>query len=45
VRASRRLTRRFLSALPLLVPVAIVYVCGEWADYAFGFGRALEEVE
>ncbi len=36
---------QFLATLPLLVPVAVAYVLGEWSGYAFGFGNALEEVE
>lgn len=36
---------QYLLTLPMLVPVAFVYVLGEWQGYAFGFGNALEEVE
>lgn len=36
---------QYLLTLPMLVPVAFVYVFGEWSGYAFGFGGALEEVE
>jgi hypothetical protein len=45
VRASRGLIGQFLASIPLLVPVVVVYVCGEWCGYAFGLGTALEEVE
>ncbi len=45
VRRSGRYGSRFLEALPLLVPVAVTYVFGEWTGFAFGFGTALEEVE
>lgn len=40
-----RLVGRFLTALPLLVPVAIAYVWGEWLGYLLGPGDALERVE
>lgn len=36
---------KFLTALPLLVPVAIAYVWGEWLGYLIGAGDALERVE
>ncbi|MBM4015733.1 MAG: glycosyltransferase family 2 protein [Planctomycetes bacterium] len=36
---------QYLLTLPMLLPVAFVYVFGEWCGYAFGFGNALEEVE
>lgn len=36
---------RFLSAGPLLVPVAVAYVGGEWLGYLLGVGDALEKVE
>ena len=36
---------QYLRTLPMLLPVAFVYVFGEWSGYAFGFGDALEEVE
>jgi len=45
VLASGRLLGRFLAALPLLVPVAIAYVWGEWLGYLAGPGDALERVE
>ncbi len=44
-RASRGLMGPFLRSVPLLLPVVVVYVYGEWCGCAFGFGRALEEVE
>lgn len=45
VTASGKLLGRFLVALPLLVPVAIAYVWGEWLGYLVGPGDALERVE
>jgi glycosyltransferase involved in cell wall biosynthesis len=36
---------RFLAALPLLVPVSMAYVWGEWLGYLVGVGDALERVE
>ena len=36
---------RFLEAIPLLIPVLIAYVWGEWLGYLFGPGNALEFVE
>lgn len=36
---------QYVLTLPMLIPVAFVYVFGEWCGYAFGFGDALEEVE
>jgi hypothetical protein len=35
----------FLLAVPLLVPVMVVYVWGEWLGYLVGTGNALERVE
>lgn len=45
VRQSGQYAAQFARTLPLLVPVTIAYVAGEWSGYAFGFGNALEEVE
>jgi hypothetical protein len=45
VLASGRRTGKFLLALPLLVPVAVAYVWGEWLGYLCGTGDALERVE
>ena len=45
VLASGKLLGRFLAALPLLVPVAVAYVWGEWLGYLLGPGNALERVE
>ena len=45
VRSRPRLLPRFVSALPLLVPVACAYVLGEWLGYLLGPGDALERVE
>jgi hypothetical protein len=45
VLASKGLFGRFLVALPLLVPVAVAYVWGEWLGYLLGPGDALERVE
>jgi glycosyltransferase involved in cell wall biosynthesis len=42
---SSRLFGKFLLALPLLFPVAIAYVFGEWMGYLAGVGDALERVE
>lgn len=36
---------KFLVALPLLTPVTIAYVWGEWLGYLCGVGDALERVE
>lgn len=36
---------KFIAALPLLAPVAVAYVWGEWNGYVFGVGDALERVE
>lgn len=36
---------RFFLSLPLLIPVAVTYVAGEWMGYLLGPGRALENVE
>ena len=41
----RAMLRRFVPALPLLVPVWLAYAWGEWLGYAIGPGRALELVE
>lgn len=43
--ASGHRVGKFLQALPLLVPVAIAYVWGEWLGYLLGPGDALERVE
>jgi hypothetical protein len=37
--------RKFLAALPLLVPVAVAYVWGEWLGYLLGAGDAPKWVE
>jgi hypothetical protein len=42
---SGRYTGPFLKALPLLVPVVVAYVWGEWRGYLTGPGNALEQVE
>jgi glycosyltransferase involved in cell wall biosynthesis len=39
------LIKRFLVALPPLVPVVLAYVWGEWQGYLLGVGDALERVE
>jgi hypothetical protein len=36
---------KFLVAIPLLVPVTMAYVWGEWWGYLAGVGDALERVE
>lgn len=43
--ANGKLLGKFIIALPLLVPVAIAYVWGEWLGYLLGPGNALERVE
>ncbi len=45
VHASPRLRRRFVFALPLLVPVVITLTWGEWLGYLVGPGKASQEVE
>jgi hypothetical protein len=42
---NRRLTRKYIPALPLLIPVWIAYAWGEWLGYLRGPGTALEDVE
>lgn len=42
---SRHRVGKFLTALPLLVPVSLAYVWGEWLGYLLGVGDALEQVE
>ena len=37
--------RRYLAAWPLLVPVSVAYVWGEWLGYLLGVGDTLEKVE
>lgn len=44
IKSGRNIGRLAL-ALPLLVPVAIAYVWGEWLGYLLGPGDALERVE
>jgi hypothetical protein len=39
------MTRNYFLALPLLIPVVVAYVCGEWIGYVSGVGDALEKVE
>jgi glycosyltransferase involved in cell wall biosynthesis len=36
---------KFLSISPLLIPVTVAYVAGEWLGYLSGVGTALEQVE
>jgi len=43
--ASGHRVGKFLQALPLLVPVTVAYVWGEWLGYLVGPGDALERVE
>ncbi|NNE44268.1 MAG: hypothetical protein HKN12_08655, partial [Gemmatimonadetes bacterium] len=43
--ASGQRVGKFLTALPLLIPVACTYVWGEWLGYLLGPGTALERVE
>lgn len=42
---SGRRVAQFVFALPLLIPVAVAYVWGEWLGYLAGPGDALERVE
>ena len=42
---SRQRVGQFLLAIPLLVPVVVAYVFGEWLGYLVGVGDALERVE
>ena len=42
---SRHRVGKFLLAIPLLVPVVVAYVIGEWLGYLVGVGDALERVE
>lgn len=37
--------RKYLTALPALVPATVAYVWGEWLGYLIGPGHALEKVE
>lgn len=41
----KRLAGIFIAAMPLLIPVVIAYVWGEWLGYLVGVGDALERVE
>lgn len=40
-----RLQKKYIAAMPLLVPVVLAYVLGEWLGYLLGVGNALERVE
>ena len=42
---SKRYLWKFLLSLPLLIPVAVTYVWGEWLGYLLGAGDTLERVE
>lgn len=42
---SKQYLGKFVTTLPLLVPVALAYTWGEWLGYLFGIGNALEQVE
>ena len=42
---NKKLIGKFILSFPLLVPVTMAYVWGEWLGYAFGVGDALERVE
>jgi hypothetical protein len=44
-RVSPRLWKRFVAALPLLIPAMAALAWGEGLGYLLGMGRALEEVE
>jgi glycosyltransferase involved in cell wall biosynthesis len=41
----RRYLRKFLQTVPLMIPVSVAYVWGEWLGYLAGMGDALEWVE
>ncbi len=45
VRAKKARFDRFLRALPVLVPVSIAYVWGEWVGLLLGPGRSWERIE
>jgi hypothetical protein len=42
---TKRYLRKFLQTIPLMIPVAVAYVWGEWLGYLAGPGDALEWVE
>jgi hypothetical protein len=42
---NKKLLPKYLLTLPLLIPVLIAYLCGEWTGYLLGVGDALEKVE
>jgi len=42
---SKQLIPKYIAALPLLIPVVVAYVWGEWLGYLCGVGDALERVE
>jgi uncharacterized integral membrane protein len=44
VRRTPRYLNKFLAAFPLLVPILIAYVFGEWLGYLVGAGDALDRV-
>lgn len=45
VLASGLYVKQFVKAVPLLVPVTLAYVGGEWLGYLVGAGHTLEQVE
>lgn len=45
VRQSGHSVNKFVTTIPLLIPVLGAYVLGEWTGYFIGLGNALERVE
>ena len=45
IHAKGRYFGKFLVALPVLVPVNVTYVVGEWIGYLFGPGDSLSKIE
>ncbi|MFO0839369.1 MAG: glycosyltransferase [Phycisphaerae bacterium] len=43
--SKRQHVGKFIAALPILIPVNITYVWGEWMGYLFGPGDALTKIE
>ncbi len=43
--AKKQHTGKFMAALPILIPVNVTYVWGEWMGYLFGPGDALTKIE
>lgn len=45
IRTKGRYFGKFLAALPILIPVNITYVFGEWVGFLFGPGDSLSKIE